>query len=436
MGLHSSADIVISGGGLVGTACAAAIAKLDVTKKKKILLLESSKKREITMGEKYSNRVSALNPGSVKMLEQLGAWSTVPGHRANPIHNMQVWEACSDASISFGGEAGAPLSYLVENDVTQLGLNTALQDLNNVTVIHGCKVSKYRIPAECGDATPADKVEIFLSNGDVIETQLLIGADGNRSLVRESLGGENMSWEYNQMGVVGTLELAEETENHTAFQRFLPTGPIAILPLSSRYSSLVWSMPTNQAREMLQLSGADLVRELETGLWESSAHNGLVNTAATGLDYILRSFAASSSSSRSQLPPRIKGVENVAGFPLGFGHSPRYAGPRTLLIGDAAHRVHPLAGQGVNLGFGDVDTLSTILDRSLREGLSLGNTSWLLDYETERQRHNVPTMLAIDSLHRLYSSTFTPIVLARTLGLQVTDALTPLKKMLVNHAAG
>ena len=131
----------------------------------------------------------------------------------------------------------------------------------------------------------------------------------------------------------------------------------------------------------------------------------------------------------------ISGVANRAAFPLGFGHSHRYIGPRTVLLGDAAHRVHPLAGQGVNLGFGDVASLASVVEDSLREGGRLGQQSYLAQYETERQRHNLATMAGIDGLQRLYCTAWTPLVMARTLGLMATEACDPVKKMFMKHAA-
>jgi len=436
MRLHSSADIVVSGGGMVGTACAASLAKLDMTRGKKIMLLESSKKREILVGEEYSNRVSALAPSSMDLLDRLGAGQIIRDNRLNNIQAMKIWESCSAASIIFRGEeAGRPLSYLVENDITQKALNSVMETFDNLTVLYGAKVADYIIPGSTDQQNlPEDGVLIRLENGDTIETQLLIGADGNRSLVRSSLGCEDLSWDYDSMGVVATLELEDEVDNHTAFQRFLPTGPLALLPLSSKFTSLVWSLPTKQAKAKVGLPEDEFIQSLEKSLWSTSDHNHLVNSAAQGLDLLLQAFS-SQNQNFTELPPKIKGVRNRACFPLGFLHSNRYVGPRTVLVGDAAHRVHPLAGQGVNLGFGDVDALTRIVDGCIRDGAGLGNRSYLLDYETARQRHNVPTMLTIDSLQKLYSTTFTPLVLARSLGLQLTNSLDPLKRMMVSHAS-
>ena len=149
----------------------------------------------------------------------------------------------------------------------------------------------------------------------------------------------------------------------------------------------------------------------------------------------LKTFSSRSTSTLTLLNCSISGVANRAAFPLGFGHSHRYIGPRTVLLGDAAHRVHPLAGQGVNLGFGDVASLASVVEDSLREGGRLGQQSYLAQYETERQRHNLATMAGIDGLQRLYCTAWTPLVMARTLGLMATEACDPVKKMFMKHAA-
>jgi len=433
--LASSADIVLSGGGLVGVACAVSLAQLDATKGMRIVLLEESPKRNITLGaEQYSNRVVALNPGSIQLLKRLGAWKIIDEHRHNDVRKMKIWDACSDSAITFSNDDGSPLSSIVENDLVQAALNQVLEGCTqNVTIIYGAKVEQYSLPNMKQDVLPAEAAYVTLDSGETIETSLLIGSDGNRSLVRESLGVPSLNWEYGSMGLVANLQLMEEMENHTAFQRFLPSGPLALLPLNTKYSSLVWTLPMAKAKEKMAMTEEEFVADLERNLWDNSSRDELATTAARGLDTLIKSFFGHKPN--SQLPPRIKGAKNRAGFPLGFIHSTRYVGPRTVLVGDAAHRVHPLAGQGVNLGFGDVVTLTRVLNECIRDGAGLGNMAYLHEYETERQRHNLPTMFSIDALEKLYSSTFTPVVIARTLGLQVTDSIGPLKKVLMSHAS-
>merc|ERR1719291_810072 len=158
---------------------------------------------------------------------------------------------------------------------------------------------------------------------------------------------------------------------------------------------------------MVEMDQEKFIVKLNKALVGKEEENSIVNSVAEGFDLILNSFLPSKQQEES--PPVVTGVFNRAAFPLGFGHSTRYIGPRTVLVGDAAHRVHPLAGQGVNLGFGDVASLASVVEDSLREGGRLGQQSYLAQYETERQRHNLATMAGIDGLQRLYCTAWTPL---------------------------
>ncbi|CAG9134035.1 unnamed protein product [Plutella xylostella] len=326
-----------------------------------------------------------------------------------------------------------------------------------------------------------------------------IGADGANSAVRQAMGVQNLAWSYDQMGVVATLELSEETNNITAWQRFLPSGPVALLPLNPSMSSLVWSTSVEHAKQLLAMPEERFVDALNDALWKQyprstpvdaamswlgdtlrqlGASGGaarqlppsvrraqrraafplafghstryvargtaliglLITVAYTGWNFIselpeevvvvagdtLRRLGASGGAAR-QLPPSVRRAQRRAAFPLAFGHSTRYVATGTALIGDAAHRVHPLAGQGVNLGFGDVKHLTEFLGDALYQGLDVAHHSWLEKYESVRQKHNIPTQLAIEAIHRLYSVDLPPFVLVRSLGLTLTNALKPVK---------
>ncbi|KAK0096953.1 hypothetical protein PV326_003755 [Microctonus aethiopoides] len=269
-----------------------------------------------------------------------------------------------------------------------------------------------------------------------MEMLCIIGADGVNSRVRQSMKLQYLKWNYDQMGIVATVKLSEPTENVVAWQRFLPTGPVALLPLTDSLSSLVWSMTTEEAKRLLKVSEEEFVDALNDALWKVYPKNGIVESGMAALQQLLEQFSLQTGVSR-QLQPSISNIVegSRAAFPLGFGHSTSYVANGVALIGDAAHRVHPLAGQGVNLGFGDVTVLVQVLEEAVRSGSILGDTIHLTKYETLRQRHNVPTMLAIDALHRLYKGTAAPVVLARSLGLQLVNALGPVKKILMDHAA-
>ncbi|XP_052744046.1 ubiquinone biosynthesis monooxygenase COQ6, mitochondrial [Bicyclus anynana] len=429
-------DIIIAGGGMVGCTLACAMGKNSLLSKLKILLLEGSPDKKFVLKPEYSNRVVALNQNTKSLMNSIDVWPHVENMRLQPVRHMQVWDACSEALISFSSSdiLDDDVAYIVENDVLLEAINKELKSnaIQNVDIVYGAKIAGYDSPKALGREM---RNLVKMENGDCYSCDLLIGADGVNSKVRQSMGVQYVSWDYDQMGVVATLHLAEECENTTAWQRFLPSGPVALLPLNSTTSSLVWSMGTAQAKHVLSLSDESFVDELNDALWKQYPRSSAVDACVSWVGAALRRAGLPDGAQR-QLPPSVRAAAPAsrAAFPLGFGHSARYVAPARALVGDAAHRVHPLAGQGVNLGFGDVKDLTQFLSDALYAGLDITHPSPLEKYESGRQRHNVPTQLASDALCRLYSLQLVPAVLARSVGLQLTNALHPIKKMIMSHA--
>lgn len=236
------------------------------------------------------------------------------------------------------------------------------------------------------------------------------------------------------MGVVATLELnADEAAGNTvAWQRFLPTGPVAMLPLTDTLSSLVWSTSVEHAKELLRMEPEAFVDALNDAYLKNYKSNVVVTNIMKTFEGIL----ALNKNKIQQLPPKVVKVQEKsrAAFPLGFGHASSYVCGGAALIGDAAHRVHPLAGQGVNLGFGDVLELTEVLAESVYSGSGLGSLQYLLKYEQERLKVNVPIMVGVHALQRLYCNDFPPLVLARSLGLKITNMTPPLKQFFMEKA--
>ena len=248
------------------------------------------------------------------------------------------------------------------------------------------------------------------------------------------MGVNNFSLSYKQMGVVATVELnADEAAGNTvAWQRFLPTGPVALLPLTDTLSSLVWSTSVEHAKELLRLEPEAFVDALNGAYLKNYQSNAFVNNVMKTFEGIL----SLNKNKIQQLPPKVVKLQEKsrAAFPLGFGHASSYVSGGATLIGDAAHRVHPLAGQGVNLGFGDVLELTECLAESVYNGSNLGSLQYLLKYEQERLKVNVPIMVGVHALQRLYCNDFPPLVIARSLGLKITNMTPPLKKFLMEKA--
>ncbi|XP_063908111.1 ubiquinone biosynthesis monooxygenase COQ6, mitochondrial isoform X2 [Zophobas morio] len=427
-------DIIVAGGGMVGTTLACTLGKNPKFADKKILLLESSKKSQWRLPETYSNRVSALNAATVDLLKDIDAWKHISGARFGPVKRMQVWDASSEAAITFENDGfEEPVAYIVENDLLLDAVRNELQNVNTVEVVYQAKVESCRPPRE-GE----DEVNLGLENGTSYTCDLLLGCDGANSLVRKEMDFHHIACNYNQMGIVATLKLPEDSPNVVAWQRHLPDGGfLALLPLTQGFSSMVWSMNAKEAKRVASLSEDAFVDAINDALWKVQPRSGFVDQATQTFDNLIRFFNLPSTS-MTQCPPKVLGcdIKSRAMFPLGIGHATNYVSKGVALVGDAAHRVHPLAGQGVNLGFGDVICLNKVLAEAVYAGSTLGNLQYLKNYETERQRFNVPMILVVHGLVQLYSTQFTPVVILRSLGLQATNALTPLKKFLMSQAAG
>ncbi|KAG7275431.1 hypothetical protein CRUP_033164 [Coryphaenoides rupestris] len=403
---HDVYDVIIPGGGMVGSAMACSLGMEPNLEGRRILLLEA---------------------GNKKVLD-----------RVPDTYSTRVWDACSDALITFDKEdLQGEMAYIVENDVVVAALTRQLDSLpGNVEVKYRSRVVKYTWPMSHQSADAVPWVQVTLASGETLHTRLLIGADGPNSMVRRESGIPTVKWNYDQSAVVAVLHLSEPTENNVAWQRFLPTGPIAMLPLSDTQSSLVWSTSHQQAEDLLQLDDESFVDAINSAFWSNENQSELVETAGSLFRSALSALMPSAGSPR-QLPPSVAaiGPKSRVMFPLGMGHASEYIRHRVALIGDAAHRVHPLAGQGANLGFGDVAMLSQVLSSAAFNGKDLGAMQHLLKYETERQRHNLPMMAAVDLMKHLYSTNAAPAVLLRTFGLQATNMLPPLKEQIISFAS-
>ncbi|NWX81604.1 COQ6 monooxygenase, partial [Nothoprocta pentlandii] len=397
---------------------------------RRIALLEAGGRREPGRpGAAYSSRVSSVSPGSAALLGSFGAWDHVCSLRCKSFRRMQVWDACSEAMITFEKDNLDDMGYIVENDVIMAALTKQLDAVaERVEVFYRSRAVGYTWPLPQHGSDTSPWVQIELADGRRLQTKLLIGADGHNSVVRKEAEIQNIEHQYDQSAVVATLHLSEATDNNVAWQRFLPTGPIALLPLSDTASSLVWSTSHEHASELLAMDEERFVDSINSAFWSNINHTDFIDAAGAMFRSAISVLRPSGSAVR-QLPPSVAKVdpESRALFPLGVGHATQYVQHRVALIGDAAHRVHPLAGQGVNLGFGDVSCLAQHLSAAAFDGQDLGSLKHLLKFETTRQRHNLSLMAATDALKRLYSTRLAPVVLLRTWGLQATNALPPLK---------
>ena len=284
-------------------------------------------------------------------------------------------------------------------------------------------------------------VKLSLKTGERLATNLLVGAEGYNSSVRNLC---NMSWYtylYKHQALVGTLGIQCPEGNHTAWQRFLQCGPIASLPLSQNESSLVLFADKEYLQDLMQ-KPEDEIAEVLNNYWNSED-----NEISQNLGYVLEFFSkvlqsgfqASSGTSMNAIPksPKIISVDksSLATFPVGFGHAVRYVKPNVALIGDAAHRIHPLAGQGANLSLSDCWLLFNKVEEALKNGESPGKLSILLEYERQAQINNLPVQLFCDLIYRVYGTSAVPVVLARTLAAQVVHNLDFMNELFVGKAS-
>ncbi|CAH8659624.1 unnamed protein product [Schistosoma margrebowiei] len=332
---------------------------------------------------------------------------------------MKVWETKSNLYLTFQRN---PLAYIVENDLVIESLRNHLESNNNssnVTILYETQAENIQLPSSDHPEhlVRVDVQQRTQDKRETVETDLLIGADGFNSLVRRTANIHTIGWNHNQKAIVATLKLEQANNESIAWQRFLPTGPVALLPLSKKYSSLVWSTTSYEADRLMNLKDLDFIQELNDCLTkpnESTSQIGALfnkmgQCFANVVDYFGNQIKSTDNESESDSfsTPTVLSIQpntKRACFPLGFQHATFYSAPRVALVGDSAHRILPLAGQGVNLGFGDVVSLVRHLEEAVLHGANIGSLAYLKDYTNERQRIIVPLAGTLELINLLYST--------------------------------
>ncbi|EIL91220.1 UbiH/UbiF/VisC/COQ6 family ubiquinone biosynthesis hydroxylase [Rhodanobacter spathiphylli] len=385
-------DVAVVGGGMAGAATALALARAGFS----TALLEARAPAAWDAQAEVDLRVVGLAPSSVALLDDLDVWTSIRKARAAPYVHMHVWDAESGASIDFdaASEGRDLLGHIVENSLVQWTLWQALQSAG-VRVICPAEVTAFE--------AREGRIQLELAGGETLSAALLVAADGAASPLRRLAGIGTRGRDYAQRAVVAHVT-TERPHQATAWQRFLPGGPLALLPLADGRSSIVWSLPEAEARRVLTLDEPAFLDEL-----------------GVASDFRLGRVIAST--------PR-------AAFPLKLQLAERYQAERLVLLGDAAHAVHPLAGQGVNLGLRDVAELRDVLVDARAAGRDIGAVHVLRRYARRRRSADTLDALGFDALARVYAWQSPALVAARGLGVCVLDRLAPLKRRLSEHAAG
>lgn len=404
---HHDYDVLIVGGGVAGLACASLLRQFLRARREtlRIGVLETQAPRPLAASAETGLRVFAIAPAGRAILEACGAWQTLPAGRAAPYDRMRVWQTDSTpfgaGSIGFdAADSGvAALGHIVEHDWLRLGLWNILADPGDGSVTLLTDSAPVELRAE------PDAMTVQLASGMVLRARLLVGADGADSWVREQLRLQSTGREYGQSALVAHVS-SERPHERTAWQCFTRGGPVALLPLADGRSSVVWSCFEAEARELAALPDDEFGARL---------------TAATGR--VLGNLCVT--------------TRRLA-VPLAARHTHRYTGSRFALIGDAAHQIHPLAGQGINLGLLDAAALAETLASHLL-GTRLadpGDALILRRYERRRKGANLLTMATMEGLHRVFTSDSSTLTRLATAGLGAVDRLPLIKRLLAEQAAG
>lgn len=377
---------------MVGATLALALVREGIT----VSLVEAREPGRDWSPASYDLRVSAVTRASQQIFSNLDAWSGMTARRATPYRQMHVWDASGGGEIHFdSADLGeAELGHIVENRVIQLALWDRLAQAENLQLVCPAEITSLDLESE--------RPSLQLADGRRLQCELVVAADGANSFIRNQADIPVEGWPYDQHAVVATLR-AVRGHGDTAWQRFLPNGPLALLPIGPDCFSIVWSTSQGQADELLGLTDA--------------------------------AFAAAVASAAED---RVGGLEAIgprAAFPLRLQHAQRYVRPGLALVGDAAHVIHPLAGQGVNLGLLDAATLAEVLLAS-PPGRPLGDLHVLRRYERARKGDNLAMQYAMDGFKRLFGSQVAPVATLRSLGLDLVDRAGPLKQLFAGSAMG
>jgi len=385
-------DVVIVGGGMVGATVACGLGGSNL----KVAVIEQAIPHEFTSEQPHDLRVSALSLASKKILEVVGAWDGVLNRRYCPFRRMRVWETAGDTEFNSDDIELPELGYIVENRVTQLALLDQLEKFDNVELIAPVSIKAINYLA-------SGETSLILSDDSELQTNMLVAADGGNSRVRQTVGLGVTSWDYQQHAMVIYVETDYEQQDIT-WQRFVPSGPQAFLPLTGNYGSIVWYNSADEVRRLKTLSSDALVAELTATFPECLG--------------------------------KINQVLGVASFPLKRQHAQQYVKAGVALVGDAAHMINPLAGQGVNIGLLDAAALAEVLVEANERGENIGDIAVLRQYEKMRRNENLRMMTVMDAFYRVFSNKILPLKFIRNFGLGLAERISPVKNKVTRMAIG
>ena len=400
--METRADLLIVGAGMVGSALALALQDSGLN----ILVLDGGalSVKPFDDAAAFEPRVSALSAASQRILERLDVWDGVVARRASPYGEMHVWDGSGTGHVHFSASSvhAQVLGHIVENRVIQDALVERLNSCD-IPLLADARLEQMR--------RSGDDWLLTLADGRTLRAPLVVAADGANSTVRRMTGTATREWDYMHHAIVTSVRTAQ-SHHRTAWQRFTDQGPLAFLPLERRgephkgehWSSIVWSVTPAESERLMKLDDEAFCRALET------AFEGCLGDVISA-------------------DPRLC-------VPLRQRHAKRYVAEGLALIGDAAHTIHPLAGQGVNLGFLDAAVLAEVLENAAKRGERLADEKVLSRYERRRMPHNLALMAAMEGFERLFQADQLPLRWLRNTGLKVVDGSSQAKALFVRQALG
>ena len=393
-----SYDVVIVGAGMVGASAACLLAQTHPNLT--VALVEAQLSTPFNP-QQFDPRVAAITEKSRLLLERCGLWQAVVDKRTSPYLAMDVWDAEGTGRIEFDCDNihQPNLGHIVENAVLVDCLLTEVERLPNIDFYCPVKIASY--------LADDDHATVELVDGNRLETRLLVAADGANSKIRQHFQFSTKEWDYGHQAIVTTIT-TERPHQQIARQRFMPKGPLALLPLNNQgdlhQCSIVWSQETQEANHLMALDDQQFCLRL-----------------AAASEYCLG---------------QVTDVEQRFAIALRQRHAIDYAIHRVALLGDAAHSIHPLAGQGANLGFADVEVLVGEVSRALTRGVDIGDISVLRRYQRRRKPDNLATMAAMEGFKRLFAADQLPLRLLRNLGMSTLNQQAAIKNALIKRAMG
>ncbi|MGX9461848.1 FAD-dependent monooxygenase [Shewanella sp. A14] len=394
-GLHSTEyDAVVIGGGMVGAAAAIGLGQLGL----KVAVIEPREPQSYHFEQPLDVRVSAISVASEQLLARFGVMDELLTMRYAPYTGLETWEM-EGCLTSFSAEqiGQTHLGYFFENRLIQLSLWQQLRRMDNVDLLCPCKVNTFNRKLQ------SQHIEVLLDNDSQLTTRLLIGADGAHSQVRQWAGIGLTGWDYAQSAMLININ-TQTPQQEITWQQFTPAGPRSLLPLPGNHASLVWYDDANRIKQLSQLSNLQLAEQIRQHF-------------------------------PSRLDPHFT-VESRGSFPLTRRHAQQYYQDNVVIIGDAAHTINPLAGQGVNIGFKDVD----VLVAQVADAIGSGDTWWeskvLKRYQQARYYDNQLMMTAMDAFYAGFSNDLLPLKLLRNGALKLANIDSPIKRKVLKYALG